>query len=78
MWAVRQGQMKGKFYVLCTHSKAMQKGQTAEPISKRALLLNSNQTLELIMDSNSGESLHSVVATEDKEYCEEVLLKPHI
>jgi len=30
------------------------------------------------MDSKSGESLHTVVAIEDKEYCEEVLLKPHI
>ena len=60
------------------YCRAMQKGQTAEPISKWELLLNPNQTSELIMDSSSGESLHTVAATEDKEYCEEVLLKPHI
>jgi hypothetical protein len=34
----------------------MQKGQTLEPITKRTFLLNPNQTSELIMDSNSGES----------------------
>jgi hypothetical protein len=50
---------------------------SAEPF-RRDRLQNQNQTSELIMDSNSGESLHSVVATEDKEYCKEVLLKPHI
>jgi hypothetical protein len=78
MWAVGQGQTKGKFHILCTQCIAMQKRQTLEPVSKRALLLNPNQTSELIMESNSGESLCSVVATDNKEYCEEVLLKPLI
>ena len=56
----------------------MQKGQTLEPTSKSAILLNPNQTPELITDSNSGESLPSVVATDDEEYCEEALMKPLI
>jgi hypothetical protein len=30
------------------------------------------------MDSNSDESLCDVVTTEDKEYCEEVLMEPHL
>ena len=78
MWAIGQGQTKGKFYILCSHCTAMQKGQNLEPISKTALFLNPNQTSELIMDSNSSESLCSVVVTNDKEYCEETLMKPLI
>ena len=55
----------------------MQKGQASEPVSKKDCLLNPNQTSELIMDSNSIESLGNVVATGEDKYCEEVLLELH-
>jgi hypothetical protein len=77
MWAVWQRQKKGNFHILSTHCTAMQKGQASEPVSKKDCLLNPNQTSELIMDSNSIESLGNVVATGEDKYCEEVLLELH-
>lgn len=55
----------------------MHKGQTSEPVSKKDCLVNLNQISELVMDSNSNESLGNVVATGDEKYCEAVLLEPH-
>jgi len=78
MRAERQGQTKGKFYILSTHCTAMQKGQASEPVSKIAHLLNQNQISELIMDSNSDKSLCDVAAVEDEEHCAEVLLETHL
>jgi hypothetical protein len=69
VWAVGQRQMKGKFYILSTHSTAIEMGQDSEPVGKKACLLNPNHISELIMDSGSNESLCGVVATEDEEYC---------
>lgn len=66
--------MKGKLRILITHCTTMQKGQALEPVSKKACLLHPNQVSELIIDSNSDESQCDVHATEDEEYCEEVLL----
>jgi len=64
-----------KFYIVSTHCTPIETGQASEPVGKRACLLNPNQISELIMDSGSNESLCGVVATEDKEYCAEVLLE---
>jgi hypothetical protein len=54
----------------------MQKRQASEALSKRACLLNPNQISELIMDRDSNESQCDMVATEDEECCEEVLMEP--
>jgi hypothetical protein len=56
----------------------MQKKQVSEPLSKRACLLEPNQISELIMDSDSDQPLCDVVAIKDEEYCEKVLLEPHL
>jgi hypothetical protein len=47
-------------------------------VNKRARLLNPNQISKLIMDSDSDEPQCDVAAMEDEEYCEEILLKPHL
>jgi hypothetical protein len=62
-------------HTLCT---ALQKGHTSEPMSITACLLNPNEIPELIMNSDSNESQCDVVATEDEQCCEEVLLEPHL
>jgi hypothetical protein len=77
MWAVGQQQTKKNFHTLSTHSTAMHKSQVSEPVSKKDCLMNPNQTSELIMDSDSSESLDNVVATGDEKYYEGVLLEPH-
>jgi hypothetical protein len=77
MWAVGQGQTKGKYYILSTHCTAMQKREALEPVSKRACVLNLNHISELITDSNSKESQCNVVATENEDCCE-VLMEPHL
>jgi hypothetical protein len=78
MWAEVQGQTKQKFYILNTHCTAMQNGQALEQVNKKACLLNVNQIPELIMDGESDESLCDVVATEEEENHENVLLEPHL
>ena len=78
MWAEGQGQTKQKFYILGTHSTAMQKGQALEHVSKKTRLLNPNQIPELIIEGNSDKSLCDAVATDDEEYHEKVLLEPHL
>jgi hypothetical protein len=50
----------------------MHKGQASESVSKKDCLLNLNQISELIMDSDSNESLGNVVVTGDETYCEAV------
>jgi hypothetical protein len=60
--------MKGKFYILSMHCRAMQTGQALEPVSRRANLLNVNQISEMITDSDSDESQHGVAAMDDEEY----------
>jgi len=55
----------------------MQKGQALEPVSRTANLLNLNQIMEMITDSDSDESQRDEAAMEDEEYYEEVLLEPH-
>jgi hypothetical protein len=55
-----------------------QKGQALELVSKRACLLNPNQILELIMDSNSVESQCDSVASENEKCCKEVLKEPYL
>lgn len=57
------------------HTAQPETGQASEPVGKRACLLNPNQISELIMESGSNETLCGVVATEDDEYCAEVLLE---
>jgi len=78
MWAVGQGHMKWTFYRHSTHCTAMQKEQALEPVCKRVPLLNPNQISELIMDIDSNKPLCNVAAMEDKAYCEEILLEPHL
>jgi hypothetical protein len=56
----------------------MQKEQALEPMHKMAPLLNPNQISELITDSESDKPLCNVADMEDKAYCEEVLLEPHL
>lgn len=51
------------FFILSTHCTAMHKGQASEPVSKKDCLVNLNQISELVMDSDSNESLGNVVAT---------------
>jgi hypothetical protein len=55
----------------------MHKGQTSEPVRKKDCLVNLNQISQLVMDSDSNESLGNVVATGDEKYCEAVLLEQH-
>ena len=56
----------------------MQKEQALEPVHKRAPLLNPNQISRLTMDSDSDKPFCDVAAMEDKAYCEEVSLEPHL
>jgi len=78
MWVVGYRKKSGKFYILSIHCIAMQKEQALETMRKKACLLNPNQISELIMDNHTDESLCGVVSKEDEEYCEEVLLAPHL
>ena len=61
-------------YTLHSHAE----GTALETVRKRACLLNPNQISELIMDNHTDESLCDAVSKEDEEYCEEVLLAPHV
>lgn len=74
MWALGQGQTKENL-TYSIHTAAMLK---REPMSKRACLQNPNHISYLIMDSNSDKSVCVVVTTEDKKYCEEVLMELHL
>lgn len=56
----------------------MQNRQTLENVSKKACLLNPNQTSELIMYGDSDEPLCNMVATEDEEYREKASQEPHL
>jgi hypothetical protein len=51
---------------------AVQKGQASEPMSWMK-----NQVSEMITKSDSDECQCNVAATEE-EYCEEVLMEPHL
>ena len=61
-------------HTLHSHAEGTGSGTRAQDGS----LLNPNQISELIMDNDSDKSLCDVAAMEDKEYCEEVLLEPHL
>lgn len=61
-------------YTLHSHAKGTDFGTSKQ----EACLLNPNQIPELIMDGESDEPLCDVVATEDEEFHENVLLEPHL
>jgi len=73
MKAVGQGQTKREI----EHTKKRPHGH-AEGTSIRTHELNQNQVSEMIMDSDSYECQCNVAATEEKEYCEEVSMEPHL
>ena len=72
VWAVGQRQMKGKFYILSTlHNH--RDGTGFRTHGQEGLPAETYQIPELIMGTGSNDSLCGVVATEDEEYCAEVL-----
>lgn len=77
MWAVGQGQTKGKFYICCIHYTAKQMGQALKLVSNMAHLLNPSQISELTWTA-TAMCPYTTWLLQKMEYCEEVLLEPHL